>query len=49
MFGECPARKKEGGGESCIPKAHKNVEAEETEGGHNLMMRKVLLKLEKEI
>jgi hypothetical protein len=45
---ECPDRKKEGG-ETHIAKAQGwNVEAEDAEGGRSLMMRKVLLKLEKE-
>jgi hypothetical protein len=49
MSWECPERKKEGGGESHISEDQKNVEAEAAEGGHNLMMKKVLLKPEKEI
>jgi hypothetical protein len=44
---ECPDRKREGG-EAHIAEAEKHVEAEATEGGRNLMMRKVLLKPEKE-
>jgi hypothetical protein len=44
---ECPDRKREGG-EAHIVEAQKNVEAEATKGGRNLMMRKILLKLEKE-
>jgi hypothetical protein len=45
---ECPDRKREGG-ESHIAKAKKHVEVEVVEGGRNLMMRKVLLKPEKEL
>jgi hypothetical protein len=49
MSWECPERKKEGGGEAHISEAQKrNVEAEATEDGKSLMMRKVLLKPEKE-
>jgi hypothetical protein len=45
---ECPDRKKDGG-ETHISEAQGwNVEVEDTEGGRSLMMRKVLLKLEKE-
>jgi hypothetical protein len=44
---ECPDRKREGG-EAHIAEVGKHVEAEATEGGRNLMMRKVLLKLENE-
>ena len=45
---ECPDKKKDGG-ESHIAKAQgHNVEAEDAEGGRSLMMRKVLLKPEKE-
>jgi hypothetical protein len=45
MSWECPEKKKyTRGGE-----AQKHVEAEVVEGGKNLMMRKVLLKLEKEV
>jgi hypothetical protein len=46
---ECPERKKEGGGEAHISEAQNHVEVEATEGGKNLMMRKVLLKPEKEV
>jgi hypothetical protein len=46
---ECPERKKEGGGETHIVEAHKNVEEKAIEGGKNLMMRKVIIKLEKEV
>jgi ssDNA-binding Zn-finger/Zn-ribbon topoisomerase 1 len=46
---ECTERKKEGGGEAHIAEAQKHVEAEAVEGGNNLMMRKVLLKPEKEM
>jgi hypothetical protein len=49
MSWECPKRKREGGGETHISESQKNVEAEEAEGGQNLMMRKFLLKAEKEI
>jgi hypothetical protein len=49
QFFECPKRKNEGGGEAHIAEAHKHVEAEATEGGNNLMMRKILLKIEKEM
>ena len=50
MFWECPERKKkEGGGKSHISEVQrKNVEEEAIEDGKSLMMRKVLLKLEKE-
>jgi hypothetical protein len=45
---QCPDRKKEGG-ETHISEAQgQNVEAEDVEGGRSLMMRKVLLKPEKE-
>ena len=45
---ECPNKKKEGG-ETHIAKAQGwNVEVEDVEGGRSLMMRKVLLMLEKE-
>ena len=37
------------GGEAHISGAQKHVEAEATEGGKNLMMKKVLLKPEKEV
>jgi hypothetical protein len=51
MSWECPERKKkEGGGEAHIFKAHKrNVEAESAEDGKSLMMRKIILKPEKEV
>lgn len=49
MYWECLEKKKEGGGESHISEAWMNVEAEAAEGGQNLMMRKILLKPEKEI
>jgi hypothetical protein len=50
MSWECPERKKDTkGGEAHISEAQKHVEAEATEGGKNLMMRKVLLKPEKEV
>jgi hypothetical protein len=46
MSWECPERKKEGG-EANISEAQKqNVEAEGTEDGRYLMMKKVILKLE---
>jgi hypothetical protein len=46
-YWECPERKKETkGGDVHIFEAHNHVEAE---GGKNLMMRKVLLKPEKEV
>jgi hypothetical protein len=44
---ECPERKREGR-EANIVEAQKHVEAEEAEGGRNLMMRKILFKPEKE-
>jgi hypothetical protein len=45
---ECPDKKKYGG-ETHIAEAQGwNVEAEDVEGGRSLMMRKVLLKPEKE-
>ena len=44
---ECPDRKREGK-EEHIVEAQKHVEAEEIEGGRNLMMRKILLKPKKE-
>jgi hypothetical protein len=50
MSWECPERKKEGGGEAHISEAQKrNVESEAVEDGKSLMMRKVLLKPEKEV
>jgi hypothetical protein len=51
MSWECPERKKkEGGGEAHISKAQRrNVEAEATEDGKSLMMRKILLNPEKEV
>jgi hypothetical protein len=53
MSWECPEKKKDGGGEAHISEAQKrNVEVEmkeeETEEGISLMMRKVLIKPEKE-
>jgi hypothetical protein len=49
MSWEYPKRKKERGGEDHISEAQRrNVEAKATEDGKSLMMRKVLLKLEKE-
>jgi hypothetical protein len=45
MSSECLERKKEGGGEAHISEAQKrNVEAEGTEDGTSLMLRKGLLK-----
>jgi hypothetical protein len=49
MSWECPKRKKEGGCKKHIVEAQKHVEAEAVEGGKNLMMRKILLKPEKEV
>jgi hypothetical protein len=50
MSWECPEKKKEGGGEAHISEAQKrNVEEEEAEEGRSLMMRKVLMKPEKEV
>ena len=46
---ECPERKNKGEVEAHIAEAQKHVEAEETEGGKNLMMRKILLKLQKDV
>jgi hypothetical protein len=50
MSWECPKRKKKGGGGYAqISKAQRrNVEVEETKDGKSFMMRKVLLKVEKE-
>ena len=46
----CPERKRDTkGGEAHIYEVQKHVEAEATEGGKNLMMRKALLKPEKEV
>jgi hypothetical protein len=50
MSWECPKKKKDTrGGEAHISEVQKHVEAEAVEGGKKLMMRKVLLKLEKEV
>jgi hypothetical protein len=46
-YWECLDRKREGG-EAHINEAQKHVEVEETKGGRNLMLRKFLLKPEKE-
>jgi hypothetical protein len=47
---ECPNKKRDGGGEAHISVAQgRNVEVEDAEGGRSLMMRKILLKPEKEI
>jgi hypothetical protein len=45
---ECPDRKKDGGETHIFEAQGRNVEAEDVEGGRSLMMRKVLLKPEKE-
>jgi hypothetical protein len=44
---ECHDKKREEFGESHIVEEQKHVEVEAAEGGRNLMMRKILLKLEK--
>jgi hypothetical protein len=50
MSWECPEKKKDSrGGEAHISEVDKHMEVEATEGGKNLMMRKVLLKPEKEV
>jgi hypothetical protein len=50
MSWECPKKMKEGGGEAHISQEQKrNVEAEGTEDGTSLMLRKVILKPELEI
>ena len=46
---DCPRRRKEKGGEVHIAEAQKHVEAKAAEGGNNLMMRKILLKPEKDV
>jgi hypothetical protein len=46
---ECPERKKEDGETHSDKEQGWNVEAEDAEGGRSLMMRKVLLKPEKEV
>jgi hypothetical protein len=47
---ECPNIKRYGGSEAHISEAQRrNVEAEDAEGGRSLMMRKILLKREKEM
>jgi hypothetical protein len=48
-YWECPEIKKEGGHETHISEARKHVEAEAVEGGKKLVMRKVLLKPDKEV
>jgi hypothetical protein len=49
MSWECPEKKKEGGGEAHIFKEqYWNVEAKATKDWKSLMMRKVILKPEKE-
>jgi hypothetical protein len=45
---ECLDRKKEGGETHIAEAQRQNVEVEDAEGGRSLMMRKVLLRLEKE-
>jgi hypothetical protein len=45
---ECPERKKYGSRTHIVEAQRQNVEAEDAEGGRSLMMRKVLLMLEKE-
>jgi hypothetical protein len=47
---KCIDRKRDGGGEAHISEAQrKNVEVEDAKGRRSLMMRKILLKPEKEI
>jgi hypothetical protein len=46
---ECLDQKKDGGETHIIEAQGWNVEVEDAEGGRSLMMRKVLLKLEKEL
>jgi hypothetical protein len=46
---ECPERKKEEGGEAHIAEAQKHVEVRSNKGGKNLMMRKIILKPEKDV
>jgi hypothetical protein len=45
---ECPDKKKYGGETHIVEAQGQNVEAKNVEGGRSLMMRKVLLKKEKE-
>ena len=45
---ECPHKKKDGGETHIVEAQGWNVEAEDAEGGRSLMMRKVLLKPDKE-
>jgi hypothetical protein len=45
---ECPDKKKYGGETHIVKAQGWNVEVEDVEGGRSLMMRKFLLKLEKE-
>jgi hypothetical protein len=45
---ECPDKKKDGGETHIAEAQGHNVEAEDTQGRRSLMMRKFLLKLEKE-
>ena len=45
---ECPDKKKDGGETHIAEAQGQNVEVEDAEGGRSLMMRKVLLKPEKE-
>ena len=45
---ECPDKKKEGGETHIAEAQRRNVEAEYVEGGRSLMMRKVILMIEKE-
>jgi DNA-directed RNA polymerase subunit N (RpoN/RPB10) len=46
---ECPDKKKEEGEIHIAEAQRQNVEAEDVEGRRSLMMRKVLLTLEKEV
>jgi hypothetical protein len=45
---ECPDKNKYGGENHIAEAQGRNVEAEDAEGGRSMMMRKVLLTLEKE-
>jgi hypothetical protein len=50
MFWECTKRRKDTkGGEAHISEEKKHVEAKEAKGEKNLMMRKFILKPEKEV
>jgi hypothetical protein len=49
-LGNVPTKKRDGGGEAHISKVkRRNVEVEDAEGERSLMMRKILLKPEKEV